>query len=115
MGWHEPPGFSFEDSTLGHCEGIKYENLWYSVDKERQADNNACFVVYQMNIDVRFRQKPRISDEIVTKYAHIAAFRADMHFLYIRAQLDPSWKWFPLPFRVSDDYIEVEIASWIEG
>jgi len=55
---------------------------------------------------------PRISDEVVAKYGPIASFRATMHHIYLRARLDPSWTWLPLPYRVDDSTIEKEISEW---
>lgn len=57
---------------------------------------------------------PRISEQIVAKYGHVAAFKVDMHHLYIRARMDVSWTWLPLPYRVSDAYIDEEISGWKE-
>jgi len=114
VGWAKPPDYVFSERMIGRCEAIKYANLWYSSIEERRQDNNACFVIYHMNIEVSFRSAPRMSDTIVKKYELIVAFKADMHYIYVRARLDPSWTWLPLPYQVSDSYLEKEISEWKE-
>lgn len=114
VGWAEPPDCVFINKLAGCCEALSYSGHWYKTIDTRWRDNNDCFVVYHINIEVSLISTSRILEETVAKYGHIAAFKVDMHHLYICARLDASWTWLPLPYRVSDAHIEEEIFGWKE-
>lgn len=70
--------------------------------------------LYDIIIEVSLWLEPRIYEEIVSKYGHIVAFKADMHHIYVHGRLDASWTWLTLPYWVDDDHIDKAILEWKE-
>lgn len=107
--WGEPADNVFLPQILRHCDATCYASLWHSSIKTTQQDTNVFFVVYHTNIHANILSVSRISDAVVAKYGHIAAFMVDMHHIYIRTRMDASWILLSLMYRVDDKDIEKEI------
>lgn len=112
IGWQEPQDSRFVYTFPGGCEAGFYASLWHSSIPKRQQDTNVCFVVYNMNILMGISRLPRLTKEVAAKYNHIAAFKANMHQLFIQARFDPDRKWMPLSFQMEDKEFDKEIDDW---
>ena len=48
----------------------------------------------------------------MTKYQRIAHFAIGRHTVYIQAWRDPTKRWTPMRYKVTDDDLEVMVNSW---
>jgi len=81
--WREPKHTQFL-SVGSDCQGVRYANLWPTIDLERQRINNQVFYTYYQQHCTLIESRPRITKEVTYMYIKGIRFMADMNRIYIK-------------------------------
>lgn len=67
-----------------------------------------------MDVNVRqwINKQPHLSTQIFESAKHMAEFKVDMHFVYIRAWKDPDQTRTTLPLISIDEAIDAVLDTW---
>ena len=71
------------------------------------------FSFYAMNISYEILKMSWLSNELFSQYAGVANFRANMHHVFIQAQVDTKHRWSKLPYVVTPEDILVVVKQWL--
>jgi hypothetical protein len=108
----EPKDTQFIGATKNPCLAARYINLWHTVHKERQLDNNITFYIYKEVIWENIQNSLCILPQIVEDYKGIACFKAERHHMYIQAKKDSDRQWLPCRYRLTEVDVGHIVEDW---
>jgi hypothetical protein len=112
VAWREPEDTQFLGAMKKPCLAARYVNLWHTVHKERQLDNNIMFYVYKEVIQMSIQNTPCILPQVVEAYKGIACFKDGRHHMYIQAKKDPEQQWLSCRYKLTEVDVGQIIEDW---
>jgi hypothetical protein len=91
---------------------VRYANLWHTVHKERQLDNNITFYIYKEVIRQCIQDTPCILPQVVEAYKEVVCFKEGHHHMYIQVKRDPTQEWLTMRYRVTEEEMGHIMEDW---
>ena len=111
--WKEPK-YTQLLSVRSDCRGVRYANLWATVNLERQRINNQVFYTYYQQLYAMMENNPRITKEVTDMYIKRIRFMVDIHRIYIKPHEVKGTDWHTGAYRMEQEDVEQIVKEWSE-
>ena len=113
VAWMEPEDYQpMAVDAVKVRHGARYQNLWWVKEPSQQEECAIHFWVYWETLQDATIVIPRFSPYAMVKYQRILRFSIGPHSIHIQARWDPDWKWIPLPYKFTMEYLDTIVQDW---
>ena len=94
-------------------EVTKFASLWAMKDTSCVHESKAFWFLMEMSINMAINRNLRLSPTIFKRFSKYVEFKADFHYVSMRARKDSKHKWYDLPYLAIDDAIAIVLEHWL--
>lgn len=111
--WKEPNHSQFL-TMQGDFRGVRYANLWGTMNLEKHRINNVVFYTYHQQLCMVIVDKPRITKQVTDMYIEQIRVAMDMNKIYIKPRWIKNVDWDTGAYRMEQEDIDEIIKEWLK-
>ena len=86
--WYDQPNYQLVYIII-HCKGEKYQNIWFTLDKNRKIDTNIDFFMHKEALMDQVRKQTRLEDDTIKWFRQIIKIQIKLQYVMTQTRHDP--------------------------